>query len=126
VTSYPALHINGLPVLKSRRSWLEEHSSKSKTICVSENIATESDNGCRCDENGNCWVYEASLSCVYFRDPMCYLGSVGLWHHLLARPQVADRGDDLQLRRVAAYILEKQARTADKGIVLQLGFWMRH
>jgi hypothetical protein len=35
-------------------------------------------------------------------------------HHDMARPQVAD-GDGLQIWRVAANILNKQSRTADKG-----------
>jgi hypothetical protein len=33
----------------------------------------------------------------------------------MARPQVADGGEDLQLWRVAANILNKQSRTADNG-----------
>jgi hypothetical protein len=33
----------------------------------------------------------------------------------MAHPQVADGGDDLQIWRVAANILNKQSRTADKG-----------
>jgi hypothetical protein len=36
-------------------------------------------------------------------------------HHGMPRPQVADGGDDLQMWRVAASILSKQSRTADKG-----------
>jgi hypothetical protein len=36
-------------------------------------------------------------------------------YHGLARPQVADGGDGLQIWRVAANILNKQWRTADKG-----------
>jgi hypothetical protein len=36
-------------------------------------------------------------------------------HHGMARPQVADGGDGLQIRRVAANILNKQSRTAGKG-----------
>jgi hypothetical protein len=35
--------------------------------------------------------------------------------HSTAHPQVADRGDTLQVWRVAANILNKQSRTADKG-----------
>jgi hypothetical protein len=35
-------------------------------------------------------------------------------HHGMARPQVAD-GDGLQVWRVAANILNKLSRTADKG-----------
>jgi hypothetical protein len=33
----------------------------------------------------------------------------------MARPQVADRGDGLQIRRAAANILNKQSRTADRA-----------
>jgi hypothetical protein len=36
-------------------------------------------------------------------------------HHGMARSQVADGGDALQLWREAANILNKQSRTADKG-----------
>jgi hypothetical protein len=36
-------------------------------------------------------------------------------HHGMARPQVADGGNGLQIWRVAANILNKQSRTADKG-----------
>jgi hypothetical protein len=36
-------------------------------------------------------------------------------HHGMARPQVVDGGDGLQIWRVAANILTKQSRTADKG-----------
>jgi hypothetical protein len=33
----------------------------------------------------------------------------------MARPRVADGGDGLQIQNVAANILNKQSRTADKG-----------
>jgi hypothetical protein len=33
----------------------------------------------------------------------------------MERPQVADRGDGLQIWRVAANILNKQSRTAERG-----------
>jgi hypothetical protein len=36
-------------------------------------------------------------------------------HHGMARPQVAEGGDGLQIWRVAADILNKQSRRADKG-----------
>jgi hypothetical protein len=36
-------------------------------------------------------------------------------HHGMARPLVADRGDGLQIWRVAANMLNKQSRTADSG-----------
>jgi hypothetical protein len=39
----------------------------------------------------------------------------------MARPQVADGGDALQIWRVAANILNKQSRTADKGWSSSLG-----
>jgi hypothetical protein len=42
-------------------------------------------------------------------------------HHGMARPQVADGGEDLQICRVAANILNKQSRTADKGWPSSLG-----
>jgi hypothetical protein len=42
-------------------------------------------------------------------------------HHGMARPQVADGGDTLQVCRVAANILDKQSRTADKGWSSSLG-----
>jgi hypothetical protein len=39
----------------------------------------------------------------------------------MARPQVADRGDALQIWRVAANILNKQLWTADRGWPSSLG-----
>jgi hypothetical protein len=36
-------------------------------------------------------------------------------HHGMARPQVADGGDGLQIWWVAANILNNQSREADKG-----------
>jgi len=36
-------------------------------------------------------------------------------HHGMARPQVADGGEGTQIWRVAANILNKQSRTANKG-----------
>jgi hypothetical protein len=36
-------------------------------------------------------------------------------HHGMARPQVADRGDCLQIWRVAVNMLNRQSRTADRG-----------
>jgi hypothetical protein len=39
----------------------------------------------------------------------------------MARPRVADRGEGLQIWRVAAYILNKQSRTADSGWSSSLG-----
>jgi hypothetical protein len=39
----------------------------------------------------------------------------------MARPQVADGGDGLQIWRVAANILNKQSQTADKGWSSSLG-----
>jgi hypothetical protein len=37
-------------------------------------------------------------------------------HHGMARPQVADGGEGLQIWRVAGNILNKQSWTADKGL----------
>jgi hypothetical protein len=42
--------------------------------------------------------------------------------HDMARPQVADGGNGLQIWRVAANILNKQSRTADKG--WSSSFWV--
>jgi hypothetical protein len=42
-------------------------------------------------------------------------------HHGMARPRVADRGDSLQIWRVAANILNKQSRSADSGWSSSLG-----
>jgi hypothetical protein len=42
-------------------------------------------------------------------------------HHGMARPQVADEGDGLQIGKVAANILNKQSRTADRGRPSSLG-----
>jgi hypothetical protein len=36
-------------------------------------------------------------------------------YHGMAHPQVADGGEGLQIWRVAANVLNKQSRTADKG-----------
>jgi hypothetical protein len=44
-----------------------------------------------------------------------------LCHHCMARPQIADGEDALQLCRVVANILNKQSRTADKGYLYSLG-----
>jgi hypothetical protein len=63
-----------------------------------------------------------------YNDPVFY-GSVRpsghvKWvpcHHGMARPQVADGGEGLQVWRVAANILNKQSRTADKGWPSSLG-----
>jgi hypothetical protein len=39
----------------------------------------------------------------------------------MERPQVADGGEGLQIRRIAATVLNKQSRTADKGWSSSLG-----
>jgi hypothetical protein len=41
-------------------------------------------------------------------------------HHSTVRPPVEDGGDGLQIRMVAANILDKQSRTADKGLLSNL------
>jgi hypothetical protein len=42
-------------------------------------------------------------------------------HHGMARPQIADGGDGLQIWRAAANILNKQSRTAERGWSSSLG-----
>jgi hypothetical protein len=44
-------------------------------------------------------------------------------HHGMARPQVAERGDGLQIWRVAVNMLNKQSRTAGSGWSSSLGIW---
>jgi hypothetical protein len=44
-----------------------------------------------------------------------------LSHHCMARPQIADGGDALQFWRLTANILNKQSRTAYKGLSSSLG-----
>jgi hypothetical protein len=59
----------------------------------------------------------------------CFVGVVLLpvhvkWvpcYHGMARPRVADRGDSLQIQRVAANMLNEQSRTADRGWPSRLG-----
>jgi hypothetical protein len=46
---------------------------------------------------------------------------VGPCHHGMARPQVVVGGDGLQIWRVAANIVNKQSRTADRGWFSSLG-----
>jgi hypothetical protein len=46
---------------------------------------------------------------------------VGSFHHGMSHPRVADGGCDLQIWRVAANILNKQSRTADKGWSFNMG-----
>ena len=57
---------------------------------------------------------------------LCALSSVfvGPLPHGMARPQVADRGDGLQIWGLAAIYMNKQSRTAS-GVVLQLGGWSK-
>jgi hypothetical protein len=42
-------------------------------------------------------------------------------HHGMARPRVADRGDRLQIKRVAANVLNMQSQTAESGWSSNLG-----
>ncbi|KAJ4432011.1 hypothetical protein ANN_20625 [Periplaneta americana] len=50
---------------------------------------------------------------------------VGPYHHGMARPQVTDRGDGLQIWRVAVNILNRQSETADEGWSSSLGVGRR-
>jgi hypothetical protein len=61
------------------------------------------------------YLYNSSylFVCIHVRWVHC--------HHCMARPLVADGGDALQVWRVAANILNKQSRTADKGWSSTLG-----
>jgi hypothetical protein len=44
-------------------------------------------------------------------------------HHGMARPRVADGGDGLQIWKVAAIILNKQSRTANREWLCRLEGW---
>jgi hypothetical protein len=46
-------------------------------------------------------------------------------HLAMARPRVAAGGDGLQIRRVAAFILNKQSLTAERGLSSLVGDWTR-
>jgi thiamine biosynthesis protein ThiC len=57
-----------------------------------------------------------------FVTPVCFVPCyVGPCHHGMALPVVADGGDGLCIWRVAANIVNKQSRTADKGWSSGLG-----
>jgi hypothetical protein len=69
------------------------------------------------------------MYCIHVNDTYsvmlwCQCTSHVMWvpcHHGMARPQVADGGDALQVWREAANILNKQSRTADKRWSSSLG-----
>jgi hypothetical protein len=58
-----------------------------------------------------------------FWNMLCFISHVK-WvpcHHSMVRPQVVDGGDGLQIWRLAANILNKQSRTAERGWSSSLG-----
>jgi hypothetical protein len=57
---------------------------------------------------------------IMFDSVECHVKWVPCFHGM-ACPQVADGGEGLQIWRVAADILNKQSRTADKGWPSSLG-----
>jgi hypothetical protein len=61
------------------------------------------------------------LSGIYFLYCFKYHVRWVSCHHSMARPQVADGGDSLQIWRVGANISNKQLQTADKGWSSSLG-----
>jgi hypothetical protein len=68
--------------------------------------------------------YRSHLACSCVRRVLIIINFHVRWvpcHHSMARPQVADGRDSFQIRRVAANILNKQSRTADKGWSSSLG-----
>jgi hypothetical protein len=70
------------------------------------------------DYNASFHLFAAFLSRLLIIIHHLFLGCKFLFlpcHHGMARPQVADGGDALQLWREAANILNKQSWTADKG-----------
>jgi hypothetical protein len=74
----------------------------------------------------NWWngVLRNTLECIHFRNAFLTTSHVR-WiacHRGMARPQVANVGDGLQIWRVAANMLNKQSRTAEKGWSSSLWF----
>jgi hypothetical protein len=71
------------------------------------------------------WVaYTLSGVLGHNNDNQCFVSFHVRWvpcHHGMARPQVADEGDDLQIWTVAANILNRQSQTADKEWSFSLG-----
>jgi hypothetical protein len=65
-------------------------------------------------------VFDAVLKFTLFVDLPPHVKWVHC-HHSMVRPLVADRGYGLQIWRVAANILNKQSRTADRGWSSSLG-----
>jgi hypothetical protein len=65
-----------------------------------------------------CSVYRLRMFlCGWFR----FIKGVFPCHHGMARPQVADGGDGLQIWRIAANILNRLSGTPDKGWSSSLG-----
>jgi hypothetical protein len=60
-------------------------------------------------------IYSYTVTLITFRVKWVHC------HHKMASPRVADRGDGLQIWRVAANILNKQSSTADSGWSSRLG-----
>jgi hypothetical protein len=68
--------------------------------------------GVHTDEQRHCWFQKPPVNFVPIVLQTMLSGSTVTG---MARPRVADRGDGLQIWRVAAHILNKQSRTADSG-----------
>jgi hypothetical protein len=71
-------------------------------------------------------VQVMKLLIMQFSPTSCHLISLQSkysQHNGMEHPRVADGGDDLQIRRVAAHILNQQSRTADKGWSSSFGGW---
>jgi hypothetical protein len=74
-------------------------------------------------ENAGAVLGEKQNFCIIY--VTCVLSHVR-WvpcHHGMAHPQVGDGGDDLQIWRVAANILNTQSQADDKGWSYSLGGW---
>ena len=70
------------------------------------------------------WFIAGSAVCINWSVIQSKTVFVDTWPHGMARPQVANRGDGLQIWKVAANIFNKQSHTAS-GVVLQLGGWSK-
>jgi hypothetical protein len=63
-----------------------------------------------------------SETLIYFNETTWHYVKWVHCHHSMVHPRVSDRGEGLQIWRVATNMLNKQSRTADSGWSSSLGF----
>jgi hypothetical protein len=117
---FPSLQLNNLRHLKLSQSTDDWNSTDKEKYRTDQEISTG--NISACPTVNLKWLY---LKIEKFPDQcilefyFCVAANICVkWvrcHYGMARPQVADGGDGLQIWRVAANILNKQSRTANRG-----------